>query len=205
MCLGLGGSTWKRTKKATTEPSGLPQPALNGWGEQGEVKKMFFFGCSCVEPRVGLNDPYGSFPTWNILWFYDLCHWGMGHVPLGWAVAVSSCVSQMWVAVLAWPREQGDVSSQAMLLAMPYMGQATFSSLQLACLSVHPTPSTMVQTTAFSSKKCPRYHYGQMFIHWSPQEILMLNYCPVFASKYIASVSWWASSKGISIKMIPRG
>jgi len=46
MCLGLGASTWKRTKKATTELSGLPQPALNGCGEQGEVK-MFFWVLLC--------------------------------------------------------------------------------------------------------------------------------------------------------------
>lgn len=102
-------------------------------------------------------------------------------------------------------RTRRDVSSQTMLLAMPHTGQAVFSCLQAACLSVHSAPSTIVQTTAFSSKKCSRYHYGQMFIQWSPQEILMLNYCPVFASKYTTSVSWWAVSKGISIKMIPRG
>lgn len=27
------------------------------------------FGWCCVEPRAGLDDPYGSLPTWNILWF----------------------------------------------------------------------------------------------------------------------------------------
>ena len=25
------------------------------------------FGLSCVEPRVGLDDPYGSLPAWDIL------------------------------------------------------------------------------------------------------------------------------------------
>lgn len=29
-------------------------------------------GWSCVEPRVGLKDPYGSLPTWTILWFYEI-------------------------------------------------------------------------------------------------------------------------------------
>lgn len=29
------------------------------------------FGCSCVEPRVGLTDPCRSFPTQYIIWFYD--------------------------------------------------------------------------------------------------------------------------------------
>ena len=28
-------------------------------------------GWSCVEPGVGLDDPYGSIPTQDILWFYD--------------------------------------------------------------------------------------------------------------------------------------
>lgn len=85
---------------------------------------------------------------------------------------------------VSFSKRQGDASSHTMLLAMPHTGQAVFSCLQAACLSLHPSPSTTVQTTAFSSKKCPKYHYGQMFIQWSPQEILMLNHCPVFASKY---------------------
>jgi len=28
-------------------------------------------GWYCAEPGVGLNDPCGSFPTWDILWFYN--------------------------------------------------------------------------------------------------------------------------------------
>jgi len=27
------------------------------------------FGCSCAESGVGLDDPYGSLPTWDIQWF----------------------------------------------------------------------------------------------------------------------------------------
>lgn len=26
-----------------------------------------------MEPGVGLDDPCGSLPTWDILWLYDLC------------------------------------------------------------------------------------------------------------------------------------
>uniref|UniRef100_A0A8B9VUD6 Uncharacterized protein n=1 Tax=Anas zonorhyncha TaxID=75864 RepID=A0A8B9VUD6_9AVES len=29
--------------------------------------RVCFFGCSCVEPGVGLGDPCGSLPTWNVL------------------------------------------------------------------------------------------------------------------------------------------
>lgn len=92
----VGGSTWKRTKRATTEPSGLPQPALNDSG--GSVR---WRRCSCVKPGIGLNDPYGSFPTWNVLWFYDLCQWGMGHVTMGWAgqwgIVWSKCGWLCWL------------------------------------------------------------------------------------------------------------
>lgn len=148
------------------------------WGEEDGL-----VGCSYVKPGIGLNDPYGSFPTWNVLWFYDWCYWGMGHVPMGWAgqwgVVWAKCGWLRWLY-----QETRRCISHTMLLAIPHTGQAVFSCLQAACLSLHPSPSTTVQTTAFSSKKCPKYHYGQMFIQWSPQEILMLNHCPVFASKY---------------------
>lgn len=32
------------------------------------------FGWSCVELGVGPDDPYGSFPSWDILGFYNLSY-----------------------------------------------------------------------------------------------------------------------------------
>lgn len=37
-----------------------------GWFIYGLI-----FGCSYVEPGVGLSDSCGSLPTHDILWFYD--------------------------------------------------------------------------------------------------------------------------------------
>lgn len=48
--------------------------------------QMYTKGRSCKEGGVGLNDPYGSLPMWDILWFYStmlraslLCHWTVNH------------------------------------------------------------------------------------------------------------------------------
>lgn len=40
------------------------------------------FGWSCVEPGVGLDDPYGPLPTWDILWFHH------STLTVGWMCAV---------------------------------------------------------------------------------------------------------------------
>lgn len=32
---------------------------------------------SCVEPGVGIDDPYGSLPTLDILWLYEGCSFGL--------------------------------------------------------------------------------------------------------------------------------
>lgn len=37
-----------------------------GWFIYGLI-----FGCSYVEPGVGLSDSCGSLPTHDVLWFYD--------------------------------------------------------------------------------------------------------------------------------------
>ena len=51
------------------------------WPQAARVQEAFgqcsqiyglIFEWSCVEPGVGLNDPYRSLPVLNILWFYDI-------------------------------------------------------------------------------------------------------------------------------------
>jgi len=54
-----------------------PQTAGVQWafGHCSQIQGLDLRWC-CVEPGVGLSDPCGSFPTQDILWFYDsLLHW----------------------------------------------------------------------------------------------------------------------------------
>lgn len=47
---------------------------LNGVQEvfaQHSVTQSLNFGWLCVDPGVGLKDPYGSLPTWVIVRYYD--------------------------------------------------------------------------------------------------------------------------------------
>ena len=43
---------------------------LGASGQHSQIQNLFF-GCSCEEPGAGLNDPYGSFPTWVTLRLCD--------------------------------------------------------------------------------------------------------------------------------------
>jgi len=74
-----GRVRWRLGKGSSPENSGHGTGCPGQWSRpQGiGVQRVFgqhsqtyylIFGWPCVEPRVGLNDPCGSLPTWDTLW-----------------------------------------------------------------------------------------------------------------------------------------
>jgi len=59
----------------TGSPGQWSQPHVVGVQEVSEQFSQTYtliFGWSCVHPGVELSDPYGSFPTWDALWFCEV-------------------------------------------------------------------------------------------------------------------------------------
>jgi len=87
-----------------------------------------FFGWSCVEPGGGLDDPYGSLQTWDVLWFYDSGCSQQDHF-ITYILFSSSATTSFkakahgWVVVFRWNLGRTDVLTSILLISDWILGK----------------------------------------------------------------------------------